>query len=117
MVDDMDYADGLREGLEEALAWTRGEIALEVVNIEPMPAERIKAIRKRVAPSVKKFAARYGLPVSTVNNWEQGRRHPDPAARLLLKTIEMDPDLVARAAAAGGRREGRAGRARGGKAA
>jgi putative transcriptional regulator len=33
-----------------------------------------------------------------MNNWEQGRRAPDPAARLLLKTIEADPEYVAKIA-------------------
>ena len=36
---------GLEEGLREALAWKRGELALETVNIDPMPAERIRSIR------------------------------------------------------------------------
>ena len=33
-----------------------------------------------------------------MNNWEQGRRKPDPAARLLLKVIEQSPEAVEKAA-------------------
>lgn len=45
------FADDLIEGLQEAAAWKRGEIELEAVTINPMPPERIKAIRKKVARS------------------------------------------------------------------
>src|ERR1700742_2884721 len=88
----------LEEGLKEALAWKRGELALETVNIDPMPAERIRAIRKKVAKSAKEFERRFGIPAATVNNWEQGRRSPDPASRLLLKVIEQSPEIVEKAA-------------------
>ncbi len=90
---------GLEEGLREALAWKRGELALETVNIDPMPAERIRSIRRKVAKSAKDFERRFGIPAATISNWEQGRRKPDPAGRLLLKVIEADADLVARTAA------------------
>ena len=93
-----DFSKGLLEGLEEALAWKRGEIALEVVNIDPMPAERIRAIRRKVARSARQFEQRFGIPAATINNWEQGRRKPDPAGRLLLKVIERDPEAVEQAA-------------------
>lgn len=89
----------LEEGLKEAVAWKRGELELDVVEIDPMPAEQIKAIRKKVARSAKEFERRFGIPAATVNNWEQGRRKPDPANRLLLKVIEADPDLVEKVAA------------------
>jgi putative transcriptional regulator len=96
---DSKFAEGLIEGLREALAWKRGEIALEVVHIDPMPAKRIRAIRKKVAKSAKEFERRFGIPAATVNNWEQGRRKPDPAGRLLLKVIEAAPEVVEKAAA------------------
>jgi putative transcriptional regulator len=34
-----------------------------------------------------------------MNNWEQGRRKPDPAARVLLQVIEKNPDAVRQALA------------------
>ncbi len=92
------FGAALVEALQEVVAWKLGETALEVVNIDPMPPERIRAIRRKVARSVRAFEARFGIPASTVNNWEQGRRKPDPAARLLLKIIETDPEVVERAA-------------------
>ena len=40
------------------------------------------------------FAARLGVPVETVRNWEQGKREPRGPARALLKLIEHAPDLA-----------------------
>ena len=91
------FGEGLLEGLREAVAWKRGEVALEVVNIDPMPPTRIRAIRKRVARSAQEFERHFGIPAATVNNWEQGRRSPDPAARALLLVIEREPEAVLRA--------------------
>ena len=93
------FGEALLESLQEARAWKRGELALETVNIDPMPAERIRAIRKKVAKSAKEFERRFGIPAATINNWEQGRRKPDPAGRLLLQTIEAAPDVVEKVAA------------------
>ena len=93
-----DFGEALLEGLREAAAWKRGEIALETRIVQPMSPERVRSIRKRVAPSVKAFERRFRIPASTVTNWEQGRRAPDPAARLLLKLIERNPEEAERAA-------------------
>lgn len=96
------FGEALLEGLEEARAWKRGELALETVNIDPMPAERIRAIRRKVARSAREFERRFGIPAATIRNWEQGRRRPDPAGRLLLQIIDMAPDVVEKAATDGG---------------
>lgn len=92
--DEPAFGEALLEGLQEALAWKHGEVALEVVEINPMPAERVRAIRRKVSTSARDFERRFGIPASTLNNWEQGRRKPDPAGRLLLKVIEMNPEMV-----------------------
>jgi putative transcriptional regulator len=41
---DTEFGDSHIEGLREALAWRRGELALEKVRIDPLPAVRIKSI-------------------------------------------------------------------------
>jgi putative transcriptional regulator len=94
-----EFGEGLIEALEEVAAWKRGEIELEVVEYpDPMPAEQIKAIRKKVAKSAKDFERRFGIPRATLNNWEQGRRKPDVAGRLLLRVIEASPETVEKVA-------------------
>ena len=40
------------------------------------------------------FAARIGVPVETVRNWEQGKRSPRGPARALLKVIERAPEAA-----------------------
>lgn len=101
MSEDLNFGGALLESLKEVAAWKRGEIALEVANVDPMPAERIRAIRKKVAKSAKEFERRFGIPAATINNWEQGRRRPDPAGRLLLKVIDVAPETVERVAREG----------------
>jgi putative transcriptional regulator len=88
------FGSRLIAGLEEALAWKRGEIELETVQIDLMPPARVKAIRKKVAKTARAFEARFGIPAATISNWEQGRREPDVAARLLLRVIEHAPEVV-----------------------
>jgi len=91
------FGEALLEGLQEAVAWRRGELALETVEINPMPPARVRAIRRKVSRSARDFEQRFGIPAATLNNWEQGRRVPDPAARVLLRVIEQEPEAVLRA--------------------
>jgi DNA-binding transcriptional regulator YiaG len=57
----------------------------------------VKTIRETLGLSQEGFAHRFGLDLATVRNWEQKRSRPDTAARVLLRTIEKEPDAVTRA--------------------
>ncbi|HTE37783.1 MAG TPA: helix-turn-helix domain-containing protein [Reyranella sp.] len=57
----------------------------------------VKTIREALGLSQESFAHRFGLDLATVRNWEQKRSRPDTAARVLLRTIEKEPDAVTRA--------------------
>ena len=46
-----------------------------------------------VMPYVE-FAARLGVPVETIRNWEQGKRAPRGPARALLAVIAHSPETV-----------------------
>ena len=83
--------------LNEVLAHVRGEIELPCRIIDDPTAERVLALRKRLRLSRQKFAERFGLDVRAVQDWEQGRRVPNRAARVLLTVINHDPDTVVRA--------------------
>lgn len=61
----------------------------------------VRAIGGELCLSGSKVAARYGLDARAIQDWEQGRRRPDRAAKLLLKVIRRAPDLVADDAAGG----------------
>ena len=87
------------KSLKEIRAWQRGKASLHIVEVpDPIPPVRIKAIRKKVAKSVRLFSERFGLPAKTVQQWEQGARQPDAASSLLLEVIDSNPDVVAAAA-------------------
>ena len=53
----------------------------------------------KAAKSAQAIAARFGILPSTLRDWEQNRRHPDGAARILLIVIDKEPDAVTRALA------------------
>lgn len=97
MSEDPNFGDGLLDGLQEALAWKRGEIALPVRRVDPMPPDRVRTIYKSVATSAKDFERRFHIPAGTLNNWLQGRRRPDPASCAYLTVIARDPEAVERA--------------------
>lgn len=63
------------------------------------PAD-IKAIREKLGVSRYEFALMIGVSVSTLQNWEQGRRQPDGPARALLKVAAENPEAVAEALSA-----------------
>jgi putative transcriptional regulator len=85
-------------GLREALAHAKGELSNVVVHI-PKDID-VRAIRDGQGLTQNAFAARYGLDVSALRDWEQGRRVPDRAARQFLKVIAREPKAVRRALAA-----------------
>jgi len=58
------------------------------------PQSDVKRVRERLGLSQAEFALRFGLELATVQNWEQGRYRPDPAAQLALKLIDSHPDIV-----------------------
>lgn len=57
----------------------------------------IKSIRGKLRKSQSEFALMIGVSVSTLQNWEQGRRTPDGPARALLKVASKNPSAVAKA--------------------
>ena len=63
----------------------------------PPQTVNVRRLRERLGLTREQFAARYGLEVETVRNWEMGRREPDQAARSYLQAIANDPKRVERA--------------------
>ena len=88
--------------LEEVLAHVRGEVALHCRIVDDPTADRIVALRERLKLSRRKFADRFGLDVRALQEWEQGRRVPDRAARVVLTVMDHDLDSVVRALVAMG---------------
>ena len=75
------------------------DIAAEVSPVkvernEETQAAYAKRVRAATQLTQSDFAARLGVPVETVRNWEQGKRAPRGPARALLKLIEHAPEAA-----------------------
>ncbi|HMD70928.1 MAG TPA: helix-turn-helix domain-containing protein [Bryobacteraceae bacterium] len=90
------FGADLIEGMRLVAAHRRGEIALD--QVWPKPVD-LRAIRKRVKMSQAEFARAYGIGKRALQEWEQGGRQPDSAARAYLTVIAKEPAMVRRALA------------------
>ena len=68
--------------------------AARSANARSEDASYARIVRGRTGLTQTAFAARIGVPVETVRNWEQGKRSPRGPARALLKVIEEAPDAA-----------------------
>jgi putative transcriptional regulator len=83
---------------QHALAYARGETTEGFVAHVPDEVD-VKAIRQSLGLTQPEFSLRFGFDVRAVQDWEQKRRQPDRAARVLLKVIAHEPEAVQRALA------------------
>jgi len=60
----------------------------------PLAAPAVRDLRRRAQLTQLEFAARLGVPVETIRNWEQGKRLPRGPARALLAVIAHAPETV-----------------------
>ncbi|WP_172628248.1 helix-turn-helix domain-containing protein [Bradyrhizobium ivorense] len=85
-------ADGriveLRDGREFPLA--PAEPAPTSATTQPA----VRDLRRRAQLTQLEFAAKLGVPVETIRNWEQGKRAPRGPARALLAVIAHSPETV-----------------------
>ena len=82
------------EGLEEALAWSKGEgVPVRVTQVQ-VPEINVSEVRRRMGLSQTQFALKFGFPPATLRNWEQGRVRPDTPTRVLLAVIAKHPESV-----------------------
>ena len=111
MADEKSFGELLIEGLEEAVAYNRGELQDVTVRrvartareteIAPPPrydAEAIARIRKDLNVSQPVFASMLNVSRSTVRAWEQGAREPEGPTRRLLEVAEQHPETLAKGA-------------------
>lgn len=106
------YYQGTTRPLEDRTDWRR-VAAMSDEEIEanaasdpenpPLTAEQLarmhrvpqaKQIRQRLRLSQEEFALRFGVPLNTLRDWEQGRSIPDTTAPTLLRVIEHNPKAV-----------------------
>jgi putative transcriptional regulator len=93
----------ITEGFEALAAGRVGKITLKRHEVEIRPAPEISAsdvlgLRKRLNLSRAVFARYLRINERTLENWEQGRAHPNAQAALLIRMVERYPDTVDRLA-------------------
>ena len=81
--------------LESVRQMRRGEVARVTKVKLPAAAEA----RMRVGLSQQEFAELLGVSPRTLQDWEQGRREPTGAARMLLKVAVKHPGVLRKMAA------------------
>ena len=69
-------------------AWKRGVMG-----------RSIRQLRHRLGMSQQEFADAFGIPATSIRQYEIGRYMPPPATRAYLKVIEAEPELARRAVA------------------
>ena len=62
-----------------------------------VPEPDVAELRGRLGLSQSKFAALIGISVRTLQEWEQGRRHPRGPARVLLRVASVNPKAIVEA--------------------
>lgn len=85
--------DELLQSVNEAAAIERGK-AQPSRTFEVKTANDVARVRNRLGLSQNKFARLLGISENTLQNWEQGRRKPAGAAKVLLKVAARHPQMI-----------------------
>ncbi len=90
-------AESIRRGLEEAVAYAKGEADARRYRLHVPQRIDVRAIRAKLGMTQEDFAGRFGFSINTLRHWEQGRRRPEGAARAYLLVIARVPKAVEKA--------------------
>ena len=93
-MNDNDF-DDLTESIKQAGQIRKGTLKPSRT-IEFTPLD-IKEVRRKLHKSQSEFALMIGVSISTLQNWEQGRRRPEGPAKALLKIAFENPEAVKKA--------------------
>lgn len=92
---DNEMCKALLASVEEMDAITQGE--KQPARVFEFPEPEVRAIREHTGLSQTRFAHLIGVSKRTLENWEQGRRHPTGPAKALLKIVQANPEAALRA--------------------
>ncbi len=82
-------------GLREAISYAKGSPSQVKLSRYNVPENiDVKKLREGLGMSQPEFALLFGFSLGTLRQWEQGRRYPDGAARVLLTVISHSPKVV-----------------------
>lgn len=89
--------DTIMAGLEDALAYARGDKTRGRVRKVKVEDVDVRKLRQKLKLTQRQFAELFGVSLATLRNWEQGRRRPEGPAVVLLNVIKKEPKAVLRA--------------------
>ena len=88
-----DIGAEILNGINEIKEHKKGKLNLKVTELsEPSPPQ---VIRSKLKLSQSAFAGLLGVSMSTLQDWEQGRRAPQGPAIALLRIAEQHPEVFA----------------------
>ncbi len=90
----MSAFESIKQGLEEAKAFSKGQGADARVHEISIPDIDVAEVRAKTGLSQADFARSIGVAKGTLLNWEHGRRTPNGPAQVLLALIARKPTVV-----------------------
>jgi len=84
----------LLRSAQQTRDWVQGKPSRPRVTYVPAKQLDVKKLRARMGLSQTQFAAKFGFPLDSIQNWEQGHRRPEGPARVLLVVIAKNPKAV-----------------------
>ena len=78
----VNFFEGVKSGLEEALAYEKGQSAAETfARKSSLPQVNVSELRHSLSLTQKAFASLLGVSTRTVEAWEGGKSTPTPTAK------------------------------------
>ena len=90
-----EYFESIKKGAQEALAWKQGHKT--GARVRQYTAMDVAKIRKDANMTQKEFSESFSIPLSTLRQWEQGKRVPQGPAQTLLRIIAHDSETAIKA--------------------
>ena len=90
----MSAFESIKQGLQEAKAFSKGQGADARVHEIAVPEINVAEVRAKTGLSQAEFARSIGVAKGTLLNWEHGRRQPNGPAQVLLALIARKPSVV-----------------------
>lgn len=82
------------KGLQEAVSFAKNETHDVKVSKVEVKEINVRELREKLKLTQEAFADTFGFNLSTVRNWEQGKRQPEGPAKVLLNVIAYNPQCV-----------------------
>ena len=89
--------DSLKRGLQDAIAYQKGDQTRGRAHRVRSGDINVKTIRSRLHMTQHEFADQFGISLSTLRKWETSNRIPEGPAKAYLTVIGKNPQAVIQA--------------------